>query len=189
MRAIHLLLFLTANSICLSGAFKPSGDNGRPRGEEQQDPKPAPVRDTDLDVISAVLSDMSLGHWEYPSPFRRKSTRKVVISMQSRQISELEITRHFGDKSQRLTHEIREDIVRRNRGGPRSLELLKPPDDVFMVGERGWVRFWSPGYSSDGETAVVILLVEGFHSQYCAVGLSRHNGRCTVEWRRCTYYI
>lgn len=209
MRVIYLLVLLAAHSTCLVGILSQSSGSGRPCGEQKAEAKPTLVREPDLDVIAAVLSDMTQGRWEYPTLIHRRRRGRVVVSMHSRKISDLEITRHFGDKNKRLTTEIRADIVRRSQALPTSLELLKPSDDVFMVdhlshlqpacdlreahrGEHAWARFWSPGYSSDRATAVMILnvgLIGGAHSQYCAIGLSKENGTWTVRWRRCTFYL
>jgi hypothetical protein len=209
MRAIYLLVLLAACSTCLIGIPSRSRELDKPLREQRADPKPALVRQADLEVMDVVLNDMLKERLFYPIPGPVGDRKTIVDSMTEGSITDNLISRHFGDKDRRrIPSDVREDLVRRNPKLPMSLEHFKPLNPLIVVSDlspseraggflrahgaaRGWVKFWAPGYSSDGVATVVIFSCGGFgrHSQVCAVGLARKDGAWKVSWRRSTYYI
>ncbi len=162
MRAIYLLVPLAAPPTCLIEISSHSGGDDRPRREEGADPKPALIRQPDLDVIDGVLNEMLKDRLNCPFPVRVRDKGTIVVSVKGRPITDKEIVRHFGDEDRRLIpREIREDFARRNQKVPMSLELLKPSNTRLVVadlshllppcdlrkahaGAHGWGRFWDP---------------------------------------------
>ena len=110
--------------------------------------------------------------------------------------------------SRSIPADIQEDFKRRNDGRARSLKDFKPAnpsivmrdlDKMFEVDDPleefrkaypdawGFVWAYLPGYSKDGETAVVLFEggPNGIHSLNWVYMLAKKRNRWEVQWRHC----
>jgi hypothetical protein len=175
LTCLFTLAFLTAVS---SGGTGPSADG--PAEEKKNAP-----RDDDYWILEAVFVDL-IDFKEFSETFQDAKKTYIVLREQtagaSGYLSDDELNgEHFDEKTYFIPAEIRDDLRRRNPKEPVSLREFKPSSAKILVRElnelkhvrprrvrfefvricpiaRGYVVSWLPGYSKDGQTAVVRAL-------------------------------
>ncbi len=115
-----------------------------------------------------------------------------------------------GNKDKLVPPDIIADLQRRNPGESLSLANLKPRNANIVVEDlsdkkeseleyefnekypdaRGYVKAWLPGFSKDGNTAVVrVRFGPSAHGATATYMLIKQDGRWRVKWRRTAYKV
>ena len=112
----------------------------------------------------------------------------------------------FDKSPHRIPPVIRADLRRRNPNEPISLATFKPVSKKILVRDldglhrfgkfeekypnaQAYVETWLPGYSKDGQSAVLRTSFGPTpHGATATYMLAKKDGRWTVVWRKVSYY-
>jgi hypothetical protein len=166
------------------------------------------LTDDDRQILEVVLLDLidfdEFNPW--PGPGKKTS---IVLYQETAGLSGFLSDDQLdadSDGTNQVPGFLRADLRRRNSGEPVSLRRLKPSSPRILVGDlsglswfgdfetrypqaRGYVEPWLPGYSKDGETAVLRACVGPTpHGATTTYLLTKKRGRWTVVWRTVAYY-
>jgi hypothetical protein len=177
--------------------------DGPTEGEKQA------ARDDDHRIIEVVLLDLI--DFEEAHTFGRGKKTTIVLGEETAgspfYLSDGQLDGEAHDEKKYLVPaDIREDLRRRNPKEPVSMRGFKPSSSTILVrdlrgltgyGEferkypdsAGYVEAWLPGYSKDGQTAILRASFGPTpHGATTTYMLAWKNGRWTVVWRKVAYY-
>jgi hypothetical protein len=163
----------------------------------------------DYVLLEASLNDLaSPGNPEHKEFIQDHGVRRqIVIDVETCDadvLIDLKRLLHVGYKvSPSITTEILEDFKRRNQGPVRSLTDFEPANANILLRDLekefkgtkdpffkrypaawGYVRAYAPGYSKNGEAAMVVFVGgPSAHMDYWVYMLSKKGDRWEVQWR------
>jgi hypothetical protein len=200
--------------LCASVAGAPEhgaeAARGRPTGGERQ-----AATDDDYQVIEAVLLDL-IKSKDFTTFVDDGQRTDVVLDEKTAGGSRGNVQLDHESNDQKwkvIGAEIRADLGRRNTNEPVSLRGFRPTSERILVrdisgirrmesvlartrefgrqfpGARVYVGAWLPGYSRDGQTAVLRARFDPTaHGGQATYIVTKNAGRWAVVWREFRYY-
>jgi hypothetical protein len=207
--AFRRFCFIACLSVSAFLATRPADGSGFSGGGFPSAEEPV-LKEDDQRILEIVLLDLL--DFEDFHPFGgSKKKAEIVLGVKtagsSGFLDDGQLDGESYDKNPHLIpSEIRSDLQKRNPKEPISLVAFKPESKKILVSDleglyqfgkfgakhpeaRGYVETWLPGYSKDGQSAVLRMSFGPTpHGATATYMLAKKDGRWSVVWRDVSYY-